>query len=483
MEPRTIVAATVVALVALSACAGASEGARTAVTEVEVEAEPGATDVAPPAPAEPDVTGGEPRPWHLSGSSPDEVLLELTSSGGCTEFVGWVTEETEEAVTVEARWEPADPGGVCRAILLIETHRLALAAPLGDRDLVGCHRADCRAVPSFEDDPAVGAGGAAGSVVTDGGSVVVDDGQHRWGFTLDGEPTWQAPGGGWPELGGSVLVEHDFQRTVTATDVRTGERIWQLDGVTRGPVVGDLVIVCPPEQIDLPPPHEAFVAAVSLADGTERWRVEDEACFTDSYATDGEVIAAVDLGRGGDDDLEADGVMVIRDLADGGVRHEVPLGSNAVPVGPVAFDGGFAVAEHDGGALLLVDAAGTLTRHADVPGYVVGAVGTVLLVQQRETLVAVDAADGTERWREPSPSGVSAPFAADGTTLLRTGRDAVERLDPTDGSVRWRAAIGRSPRVAFAEHGGVVYLATSTALLALDADTGARHWWAPLDAP
>lgn len=481
MKSSTIAAAAVVALVAASACAGAPDGVPAPVTEGKVE--PDATGEATPAPAEPDVTGGEPRPWHLAGSTPDEAVLELVSSGGCTEFVGWVTEETDEAVTVEARWEAADPGGLCRAMLVVETHRLTLEAPLGDRDLVGCHRADCRAVPTFEEDPAVGTGGAAGSVVTDGRSVVVDDGQHRWGFTIDGTPTWLAPGGGWPELGGSVLVEHDFQRTLTATGVRTGEPVWELDGVTRGPVVGDLVVVCPPEQIDLPPPHEAFVAAVSLADGTERWRVEGEACFTDGFATDGEVIAAVDLGRGGDDDLEADGVMVIRDLADGRVRHEVPLGSNAVPVGPVAFDGGFAVAEHDGDLLLVDATTGALTRHADVPGYVVGAIGTTLLVQQLETMVAVDAADGAELWREPSPTTAQPSFAADATVLLRTGPDTVERVDPADGSVRWRAAVGRTPRVALNEHDGVVYLATSTALLALDADTGSRHWWAPLDVP
>lgn len=441
-----------------------------------------ATDQAAPDPAAvtpvaDDTDSGEPAAWHLVGSSPDGRLLDLVTFGGCTDFVGWTTTEDADTVTVEARWEP-DDGGACRAILLTESLRLELDAPLGDRELVGCQRPDCTAT---DDADALAGIGGPGTVLADATTVVVDDGLRRWAVASDGTPVWDGAGGGWPELSDGVLVEHDFDRTITALDVTTGETAWQLDGSTRGPVVGDLVVVCPPEQAGDPPPFERFVGAVSLADGTERWRVEDEGCFSDSYATDGDVIAAVDLGPGGGDGEDA-GVMVLRDVVDGTVRHEVPLGSGATPTGPTAFDGGFAVAELDGD-LYVVDAdTGELGRHPDAGGSIVTAVGGVLLVQRGEEVVAVDASDGSDLWRHPQPWDRLPPWAAADDALFRGDGPAGElhRVDPVDGSTIWTAEVGRSPGVAVAEHDGVVYAATSTALTAVDAATGEHRWWTPL---
>lgn len=186
------------------------------------------------------------------------------------------------------------------------------------------------------------------------------------------------------------------------------------------------------------PEHRTWhVAAFSLDDGEERWRwegVESEgADVPPPTVVDGVVYAAaVDGDRH---------TAVALDAIEG--RERWRLGRVREYVSPAVADGVVYLGRRSSGSAPV------------------------------DVLTAVDAADGSVRWETPLHGWLAShPVVADGVVYCRTAAEVrggfVYALDARDGTERWRYAVDRSTRLtAPAVSGGVVYVSTGAALLAL----------------
>ncbi len=125
--------------------------------------------------------------------------------------------------------------------------------------------------------------------------------------------------------------------------------------------------------------------------------------------------------------------------------------------------------------------------NAAVEGGPTVADGTVYVADRAGRVHALDAADGSRRWRIRIETDrdhallVGSPAVVDGRAFLADhGRRALVALDAADGSVAWevtdvRGAVEAGPVVA----GDLVLLLTGETLVAVDAATGDHRWAAP----
>jgi outer membrane protein assembly factor BamB len=96
-------------------------------------------------------------------------------------------------------------------------------------------------------------------------------------------------------------------------------------------------------------------------------------------------------------------------------------------------------------------------------------------VPGRDELLALDARDGSVRWRVPVAGVAATPAVADGTVVAAGGTELVAVA--LDGTVRWRSpARGRRGSPAVAD--GVVY-APGDGLVALNLADGTERWVRP----
>jgi len=95
-----------------------------------------------------------------------------------------------------------------------------------------------------------------------------------------------------------------------------------------------------------------------------------------------------------------------------------------------------------------------------------------------DELVALDATDGSVRWRREGDHAFEEIVPAGGTLYVRNDTDVLA-LDPASGRERWRFAPPDRNRevVDYAVSGDTVYARlASDVLYALDADTGERRY-------
>ncbi len=92
-------------------------------------------------------------------------------------------------------------------------------------------------------------------------------------------------------------------------------------------------------------------------------------------------------------------------------------------------------------------------------------------------------ADGTVKWRNGGPFGVSAvAIGLDGSLLVGGADSAVHALDPTDGSQRWSSPTAGVPVTPSIGNDGTVYAVDMQNAYAFDPKTGARRWSSPVGA-
>ncbi|TVP67754.1 MAG: hypothetical protein EA340_10010 [Nitriliruptor sp.] len=343
---------------------------------------------------------GDPAEWWLADATPDGQVLEVaTLGGGCSEFVGWVSEADDERVHLQARWESTD-ADLCDLMLRVETLVLDLTEPLDGRELSGCGHGDCLALPAEGDEhqsfPARLGIGGPGAVVSGPADV--------WGVEPEGTITWQRPHDGNPE---SVLDELDvLDEQVTDSEASDpgsgdtarlefdGEGTWleTVDSDTdelrhRIRVTDPEAPVGPPVRLDdtrvvLGQQQPDRLWVVDLNDGDIRelsagaGRVQG--------VVDGVVIVESET-RTRAIDPDADEVLWESPRASGGERFVI--GNGAL----VAFD-------RDLGSISLLDPRrGDVVWTAKVgtaPGVEVAALADRLLVTSSTTLFAFDAASG-----------------------------------------------------------------------------------------
>jgi outer membrane protein assembly factor BamB len=101
-----------------------------------------------------------------------------------------------------------------------------------------------------------------------------------------------------------------------------------------------------------------------------------------------------------------------------------------------------------------------------------------VFVTPGESLLAFDAADGTELWRRQTRGTVvNAPAVRDGT-VYTTGGEFVSAFDVASGDLAWRTSVGGAGWVV-ATGTGVVASGSDGSILALDHTDGSEQWRLP----
>ncbi len=178
------------------------------------------------------------------------------------------------------------------------------------------------------------------------------------------------------------------------------------------------------------------------------------------------------------------GTLYAREVDDGSVRWSGGGPVNPA-VSPAVADGSVLAA--DGEAVLAL-AVGTgeerwrRTLDSQVTG-LAGGEGQVVATTER-SIVAIDTDDGTEQWRQSAEASVlTPPGLGDETVAVGLASEAVLALDAADGSVRLRQPVPEQPSFAPAVAGEHVYVAAGFSLTAFDPEAGERVWEERADNP
>lgn len=206
------------------------------------------------------------------------------------------------------------------------------------------------------------------------------------------------------------------------------EVLWrgpEMNGIQAAPTVaGDQVVVNSGGFQDVAPHIRAF----DVADGTERWR----------YDTDAETKGAPAIADGTVYVTATDGLHAVDAASGERVFHQPTVtGRWATP----ATDGErvYAMSRTDG----------------------------------TEELVVLDAADGTERWRQPTPAMDTEPPVVTSDSVYIATEDGIVALDPSDGTER-ATFRGRGKPVALV--GDVLYTTERGTLYAIDTAGEGELW-------
>lgn len=270
-------------------------------------------------------------------------------------------------------------------------------------------------------------------------------------------------------------------------------------------------------------PTTTGLQALSLADGSPRWRFALEGAFpsgvngagnrallaitsTDPNSVQGALVAldhagqvrwrwepglrqvsaaAVQEQRVTVTALGNDASMFVSlALADGQEQHRSALPHTPARNAPTIV-GDLALIPCTGPQLLAVELAGDLRWRVELPGEawfdrspcVAGE--TVITVSSTGAVLALRLADGARLWqREVGPAGkpLSAP-ATDGERVFVGARDGLYALRLRDGDLAWHFPTGRRIEAAPALAGATLYVAGHDHhLYALDAVTGEERW-------
>lgn len=220
------------------------------------------------------------------------------------------------------------------------------------------------------------------------------------------------------------------------------------------------------------------VAALTTADGSERWRTDARITGSPAVA-DGTLLVPT-----------TDGKPVLRAFAaaDGSERwHATLAGAGGAFARPVVADG-LALAGtvgEEGGRLVALDIAdGTEAWALDLAGSVQAAPavadGVAYLGTDAGDLLALSVADGTEQWRVAFDRPVrTSPAVTDGAVYVATG-DAARALAAADGAEEWRATVSSVSRTGLTVGDGTVY-AGGQRITAVAAADGSQQWIRRLD--
>jgi outer membrane protein assembly factor BamB len=272
-------------------------------------------------------------------------------------------------------------------------------------------------------------------VVADGTLYAVEHARDRALVARDaatGRREWTASftGGGFGPavVAGDRIVLQTYS-TLWAFD-REGSPLWQYDlgrGDPGSPVVRDGVVYgCTGSYRDWP----ATAFAVG-PDDEERWTVELDGDLRGSPAVVGETLYVA----------TETGALRALALADGSERFSADLGSPSRAT-PTVANGVIFVTDEDDTihARSADDGSAVWTASVDTSGYGgLATAGERLFVPAREAVVALDVADGSERWRtavdEPTTPAVGAETVYAGARGFEDR--SVYALDPETGDVRW----------------------------------------------
>ncbi len=263
-----------------------------------------------------------------------------------------------------------------------------------------------------------------------GDRVVVPTGEALVAFDRDGEVAWRLPGRGFFQQPGALdgtVVAGSFHSGAVLVDAEDGSEVGRVAEEWRAfePVVADGVAYVALSNNR----NDGGAVAAIAADGEEAWRADlDERATSRVGFADGTVYAGTDSGY-----------VYALDAATGDRRWRTSVGE-WVTRGPTAADGRlFAATLHEG--VVALDADGEEAWRVDLDAstdpVVVG--DRVITDDGREAVVALDAADGAERWRLETDGSVREGVRVAGDRgVVGTATGTVHAFDPATGEERWR---------------------------------------------
>ena len=398
--------------------------------------------------------------------TPDEQHLQVATmyggvSSGCTRWEGWEVEETDERVEVKALvWRKRFPDG-CTDEGITQSTEIALSAPLGDRDLVGCGRNDCRT----SDANFLGWQEAPDIALVDGG-VVLAGASSTYTVTAQGPVRWS--GAGWLSdlvaVAGNRLVAFGGSATV-GFDVSSGAEAWRVEGF---PVAADdyAAYVC----------RDDLLAAVDVETGAAQWTV-NLPCGEFMIPT-GDIATLI----GGDRDVDGGYELIRIDLPSGDVIERRPF-DDGVDDQVTGFEGAVAVGDRiivTGGQadLVVLGIHGDeLVRQSNGIGRPIGSAAGLAIIVSGARVAAVDPISGEVMWSSTEHTRGSVAVSGNALWVLDKDGGTVSRLDAESGIAMWTAPVGTTSGFAVAADESIAYVATSLAVVALDASTGDLLWW------
>lgn len=377
-----------------------------------------------------------------------------------------------------------------------------------------------------------GAGAAVVAVGLDSGDVVgfdAQDGTQRWQFEVGVEPTFA------PAVGhGNVYVGADSR--LVALDAGDGTERWRrdtTDPVAASPVVtADSVVVAtldddagpaartPASRGDGTPTPTATdtewfgatVRALSPADGTERWVVEERATYNFTSGPPERLtlvptgdLVVVDIGGrlraydrstgarrwssgGGDASLAATAGVISTgtrgiDRADGSLAWRFDSTDSVSP--PVVAGNTVYVGSDDSSLYALAANTGEIQWSARTDGAVRAAPavhdGTVYVGTMAGTLYAFDASDGAETWQVDVGGRVQSPTPVGETVYVGNFSPTLTAVDTTDGTEQWRTTVDETEGAGFvaletAATEEAVFTGANGDLRGFDAASGEELW-------
>ena len=236
-----------------------------------------------------------------------------------------------------------------------------------------------------------------------------------------------------PVSSGNVMVTGDRSGLVAATDVVTGEQVWQVQLappiLVTPAIAGDEVLVNDGSK---------ELRALSLADGSTRWVHELDDVIAVSPAVSGDAAAVV----------SESGRLSVLDLTDGSVRWDAMLAGRAAAT-PAVKDGTVYVSDTSGaiGAYDLDDGDRAWDREL-TDGALLGLAvrdDRVLAQDDNGIVYAFNAGTGELEWQARTRGqGLGFLAVTDDTVVTLLANDRVMAVDIEDGSVRWRHSVPKT---------------------------------------
>jgi outer membrane protein assembly factor BamB len=252
--------------------------------------------------------------------------------------------------------------------------------------------------------------------------------------------------------------------------------------------------------------HTALIA-VEATTGKKHWRIDSDGLtqgmFSPVTAANGRVYTSGPALKGSSGDTVGERWLYAVDATTGNVRWRRRNSGSALLSLPVA-NGRAYLPKQETGVQALDAATGTLLWEAlpqvAIESTPMVAAGTLFVTEEDTpgvTLIALNAATGTEQWRTAYPSSEEYPYLVVGTVdnervyiQISDFNTDVIALDRTSGNERWRAKIPQPPTKngeqltsvptnGFARFGDFLYVGGA----ALNPATGAVVWTHGIPTP
>lgn len=298
----------------------------------------------------------------------------------------------------------------------------------------------------------------------------------------DGTPDWSRPIGG--GIGTSLVASGDLicfgtANGVVAHDVADGGRRWRGDlrGTPTGTpaMAGGSVVATAVERPADPGSPAGQVAAFDAASGDRRWHrdlPEAGYVFAPTVADGSTIVRTADRALGLDD------TGAVAWELDGLAAFEDPTYPGLADLSPAVHDGVAYVP--DPGAVVAYDVdAGEVAWRRSVPklrSAPAVADGRVFVASVTTGVYALDAATGAVEWHRAATGCWTTPTVTDDAVYATANGDLVA-LDRAEGTERWRVDLhGDAYAAPLAIGGTVVAGSIGRSAVGVDAASGERAW-------